>query len=54
MGFLESIFYSAIDTYIFRGNAPWTIDHHGTDHESLGNKHDYKEINYPKPDNVIF
>ena len=52
-GFWKAIFYSAIDTYIFRGNAPWTIDHHGTDHESLGKKHDYKEINYPKPDNVI-
>ncbi len=52
-GFWKAIFYSAIDTYIFRGNAPWTIDHHGTDHESLDNKHDYKEINYPKPDNVI-
>ena len=52
-GFWKAIFYSAIDTYIFRGNAPWTIDHHGTDHESLGNKLDYKEINYPKPDNVI-
>ena len=52
-GFWKALFYSAIDTYIFRGNAPWTIDHHGTDHESLGNKNDYKEINYPKPDNVI-
>ncbi len=52
-GFWKAIFYSAIDTYIFRGNAPWTIDHHGTDHESLGKKHDYKKINYPKPDNVI-
>ena len=52
-GFWKAIFYSAIDTYIFRGNAPWTIDHHGTDHESICNKHDYKEINYPKPDNVI-
>ncbi len=52
-GFWKAIFYSAIDTYIFRGNAPWTIDHHETDHKSLGNKHNYKEINYPKPDNVI-
>ncbi len=52
-GFWKAIAYSAIDTYIFRGNAPWTIDHHGTDHESLGNKHEYNEINYPKPDNVI-
>ncbi len=52
-GFWKAIFYSAIDTYIFRGNAPWTIDHHGTDHESLGKKHSYEEIKYPKPDNVI-
>ena len=52
-GFWKAIVYSAIDTYIFRGNAPWTIDHHGTDHESLGNKDNYKEIKYPKPDNVI-
>ena len=52
-GFWKAIAYSAIDTYIFRGNAPWTIDHHGTDHESLGNKHEYNVINYPKPDNVI-
>ncbi len=52
-GFWKAIMYSAIDTYIFRGNAPWTIDHHGTDHENLGNKDNYKEIKYPKPDNVI-
>ncbi len=52
-GFWKAILYSAIDTYIFRGNAPWTIDHHGTDHQSLGKKHNYEEIKYPKPDNVI-
>ena len=52
-GFWKAIVYSAIDTYIFRGNAPWTIDHHGKDHESLGTKDNYKEIKYPKPDNVI-
>ena len=52
-GFWKAIMYSAIDTYIFRGKAPWTINHHGNDHESLGKKHDYEEIKYPKPDNVI-
>ncbi len=52
-GFWKAIMYCAIDTYIFRGKAPWTIDHHGSDHESLGKKHDYEEIKYPKPDNVI-
>ena len=52
-GFWKAIIYSAIDTYIFRGNAPWTIGHHGTDHQSLENKNKHKQINYPKPDNII-
>ena len=51
-GFWKAIVYSALDTYIFRGNAPWTIDHHGTDHESLENKNKHEKINYPKPDNL--
>ena len=52
-GFWKAIIYSAIDTYIFRGKAPWTLNHHGTDHESLENKNKHQKINYPKPDNVI-
>ena len=52
-GFWKALAYSAIDTYIFRGKAPWTIDHHGTDHGSLENKNKHKIINYPKPDNII-
>ena len=31
-GFWKAIMYSAIDTYIFRGNAP-TLKHENTDHE---------------------
>ena len=52
-GFWKAIVYSAIDTYIFRGKAPWTLDHYGTDHQSLENKSKHEKINYPKPDNVI-
>ncbi len=52
-GFWKAIAYSAIDTYIFRGKAPWTLDHHGTDHQSLENKNKHEQINYPKPDNII-
>ena len=52
-GFWIAIVYSAIDTYIFRGKAPWTLDHHGTDHESLEDKNKHEQINYPKPDNII-
>jgi len=52
-GFWKAIAYSAIDTYIFKGNAPWTINHHGTDHESLENKNKHEKIDYPKPDNIL-
>ena len=52
-GFWKAIVYSAIDTYIFRGKAPWTLEHHGTDHQSLENKNKHEQINYPKPDNII-
>ena len=52
-GFWKAIIYSAIDTYLFRGKAPWTLDHHSTDHESLENKNKHEQINYPKPDNII-
>ena len=43
---------AALDSYIFRGKMPWTMGHHA-DHEQLGNKNDYPEIEYPKPDGVV-
>ncbi len=52
-GFWKAIIYSAIDTYIFRGKAPWTLKHEQTDHESLENKNKFKPINYPKPDGIL-
>jgi electron-transferring-flavoprotein dehydrogenase len=45
--------YSAIDTYIFRGKAPWTFHHHGEDHEALKKASECKPIEYPKPDGKI-
>lgn len=51
-GLWAGLTYAAIDTYIFRGNAPWTFKHHG-DHKSLKTAAQSKKINYPKPDNVI-
>ncbi len=42
-----------IDQVLLRGKAPWTMHHHGADHESLKNKQDCKPIVYPKPDGVI-
>jgi electron-transferring-flavoprotein dehydrogenase len=44
--------YSALDTYLFRGNAPWTFSIH-PDHEELEEKDAYPRIDYPKPDGVI-
>jgi len=43
---------AALDSYILRGKAPWTLTHH-QDHEQLGNMDDYAKIVYPKPDNEV-
>tara|TARA_B100001057_G_C22849177_1_gene950257 strand:+ start:926 stop:2554 length:1629 start_codon:yes stop_codon:yes gene_type:complete len=51
-GFVAGLMYSAIDTYIFRGNAPWTFKHHA-DHLQLKDAKSSKKIKYPKPDNLI-
>ena len=42
-----------IDQVLLRGRAPWTLHHHGPDHESLRNKTECAPIAYPKPDGVI-
>ena len=51
-GLWIGMLYSAIDTYIFRGYAPWTFHHHH-DHSALKEAADCKEIEYPKPDGVV-
>ncbi|MFT5502632.1 MAG: electron-transferring-flavoprotein dehydrogenase [Gammaproteobacteria bacterium] len=43
---------AALESYLFRGKAPWTMGHHA-DHEQMGNKNDYAKISYPKPDGVV-
>ena len=43
---------AALETYIFRGKAPWTMGHHA-DHEQIGNKNNYAKIDYPKPDGKV-
>jgi electron-transferring-flavoprotein dehydrogenase len=52
-GLLPGLLYSAIDTYIFRGKAPWTLHHHAPDNETLKKAADCKKIVYPKHDNKI-
>ncbi|MFO1189424.1 MAG: electron transfer flavoprotein-ubiquinone oxidoreductase [Alphaproteobacteria bacterium] len=51
-GFWGGFFYSAIDTVLFRGRAPWTLRHR-PDHLRLKKKTEVKPIEYPKPDGVI-
>ena len=43
---------AALETYLLRGKAPWTLGHH-KDHEQTGNKNNYQKIDYPKPDGEV-
>jgi electron-transferring-flavoprotein dehydrogenase len=43
---------AAIDTYLFRGKAPWTLHHHA-DHAALKPAAESGRIEYPKPDGKI-
>jgi electron-transferring-flavoprotein dehydrogenase len=51
-GLWGGISYSALDTYVFRGRAPWTFKHH-EDHLALKPADACPKIAYPKPDGVI-
>ncbi len=44
--------YAALDTYIFRGKAPWTF-HFSADYLKLKKAKDCQSIAYPKPDGKI-
>jgi electron-transferring-flavoprotein dehydrogenase len=51
-GLFGGIAYSALDTYLFRGKAPWTMHHHA-DHLQLKKASECERISYPKPDGKI-
>src|SRR5262249_22164369 len=44
--------YSALDTYLLRGRAPWTF-RHKPDYTSLKPAAEMPAIEYPKPDGVL-
>ena len=52
LGLWGGIAYSAVDTYLLRGKAPWTLHHHA-DHESLMPAAHAAPITYPKPDGEV-
>ncbi len=51
-GLWGGLAYGALDTFLFRGKAPWTMAHHD-DHTQLGDKSAYAKIDYPKPDGKL-
>lgn len=51
-GLWGGLLYSAFDTYVLRGRAPWTF-HHKADHLCLKPAKDFRPIHYPKHDGKI-
>jgi len=53
LGLFGGIAYSAMDTYLLRGRAPWTMRYAHADHEDLRLAKDAPRIDYPKPDGKL-
>ena len=51
-GLFAGLAHAALDTYVFRGRAPWTLKH-TPDHEHLAKASATHPIAYPKPDGVV-
>ncbi|MGB0574539.1 MAG: electron transfer flavoprotein-ubiquinone oxidoreductase [Alphaproteobacteria bacterium] len=51
-GMWAGLIYSAIDTFLLRGKAPWTFKQHA-DHTTLLPAAEAPKIDYPKPDGVV-
>jgi len=51
-GLLPGLAHAALDTYLFRGRAPWTL-RHTPDYAHLKRAADCKPIAYPKPDGKV-
>jgi len=51
-GLWAGIAYAALDTYLLRGRAPWTLPHH-PDNLSLKRASTSRKIEYPKPDGKV-
>ncbi|WP_119462239.1 electron transfer flavoprotein-ubiquinone oxidoreductase [Rhodospirillaceae bacterium SYSU D60014] len=51
-GLWGGLAYSAVDTYLLRGRAPWTFHHHA-DNTTLRKASAAPRIDYPKPDGKV-
>ena len=52
-GFWGGLGHAALDTYVLRGKAPWTLHHPHPDNETLLTADQAPRIAYPKPDGVL-
>ncbi len=52
-GLWGGLAYSAIDTYLLRGKAPWTFHHAHPDNDTLLDAQSAPRIEYPRPDGVL-
>jgi electron-transferring-flavoprotein dehydrogenase len=52
-GLYGGLAYSALDTYVLRGKAPWTFHHPHPDNETLVDVSSVQRIEYPRPDGVL-
>ncbi|MDI3308404.1 MAG: electron transfer flavoprotein-ubiquinone oxidoreductase [Acetobacteraceae bacterium] len=52
-GLFGGLAYAALDTYVLRGRAPWTLHHTHPDHTTLLPADQAPRIAYPKPDGVL-
>ena len=52
-GLYGGLINAAIDTYVFRGRAPWTLHHKHPDNATLQPAASATPIAYPKPDGVL-
>ena len=52
-GLYGALAYSAVDTYVLAGKAPWTFHHKHPDHTTLLPAKQSVRISYPKPDGEL-
>lgn len=52
-GLLGGLVYGALEEYVFKGKAPWTLRHQRADYASLRPVQDCQKIDYPKPDGKL-
>jgi electron-transferring-flavoprotein dehydrogenase len=53
LGVYGGVMYSALEAFVLRGKAPWTLKYHKTDSSTTKLASECPKIEYPKPDGVI-